>query len=582
MKGWLPALFLCLAACGRTSAKVEEPVDAGEQPDVDAGPEPITESEKLDVLFVIDNTLTAHPAHETLARTIPYFLDRLVNPRCANGLGQIVDEPAPNQPCALGVRDFAPVADLHVGIVSSSIGGHGADTCSPAAMNFNPQQNDGANLLTRNDAGGVVPTYEGLGFLAWDPEQKRSPPGDSDPQSFVAKLQEMIGGVGNQGCGFEAHLESFYRFLVEPNPYDQIVVEGGEATLVGTDKTLLEQRAAFLRPDSVLLIVVLADEDDCSTRDGGVNWLSMQTFQNGGSYHLPRPRDECAIDPEDECCASCGQNPPPAGCPPSPGCQLGSLTAEEDPAPLRCFDQKRRFGLDFLYPVERYVDGLNEPEVADRDGEIVANPLFVAGRTHRLVLLAGIVGVPWQDIANAPTNLAAGFVPGPDVVWDRIVGTFGDPPEDPLMVPSLAPRGGSHPITGDELAPPNATSPQANPINGHEHQVPNELQYACIYRLETPRLCVDATCECTTAQEFTTNPVCQEDSGAYGTTQRFGRATPATRALRVIQALGPQGTVASLCTEPVFSTAEPAFGYKPAVDALVRALRGRLVPFEDQ
>ena len=43
----------------------------------------------------------------------------------------------------------------------------------------------------------------------------------------------------------------------------------------------------------------------------------------------------------------------------------------------RCWQQKRRFGIDFLYPVDRYVDALTKTTVADREGNLVVMELKV-------------------------------------------------------------------------------------------------------------------------------------------------------------------------------------------------------------
>ena len=47
-----------------------------------------------------------------------------------------------------------------------------------------------------------------------------------------------------------------------------------------------------------------------------------------------------------------------------------------DAANLRCWNQKKRFGVDMLYPLRRYVDGLTQTKVYDRNGFLVQNPLF--------------------------------------------------------------------------------------------------------------------------------------------------------------------------------------------------------------
>jgi hypothetical protein len=568
-------MLTALLACGgRTERKVEVVVDAGPDAAPDAGPTLLEEADKLDVLFVIDNSRTAQSAHRALAETIPYFLARLTDPPCVNGLGQVVDRPPPGAPCAVGLRDFEPLRDVHIGVISTSIGGHGADTCSPTSPNFDPQQNDDAELLVRGGGGGQIPTYQGLGFLAWDPDQEANPPGDSDLPSYEAKLLEIVTGVGGRGCGFEATLEAFYRFLVDPVPYATIVRGASEATPVGADETILAQRAAFLRPDSAVLVVLLSDEDDCSIRDGGQFFFAAESA--GGSYHLPRPRSACAVDPDDACCASCGQATP-VGCPDDAVCDVGPLSEQEDPINLRCFDQKRRFGIDFLQPLSRYVDALSARSIADRDGSISDNPLFTGPRSADMVMLAVIAGVPWQDIAHSDTNVGAGFTAATEVRWSRILGDGDTPPEDPLMIPSRAPRQGTHPVTGDALAPPEAPSPSASPINGHEHLLPAELQFACIYPLAAPVVCADAECECSNATAATANPICQADDGSYSNTQRYGRATPATRQLSLARELARKSVLASICTTDERDPSDAAFAYRPAVDAMMRTVRRALV-----
>jgi hypothetical protein len=124
--------------------------------------------------------------------------------------------------------------------------------------------------------------------------------------------------------------------------------------------------------------------------------------------------------PNSECCLSCGQSKPHS-CPNDPTCfntdgSVKSLSETEDHGNLRCFDQKRRFGIDFLYPIERYKDALTEPEIQNRSAELVPNPIFSDLnpnddesniRDKGLVFFAGIVGVPWQDIARARPSAQA-------------------------------------------------------------------------------------------------------------------------------------------------------------------------------
>ncbi len=340
----------------------------------------------------------------------------------------------------------------------------------------------------------------------------------ADKQSLTA----MVEGVGEVGCGYESTLEAWYRFLVDPDPYDAIEVIDHKAELLGRDEVLLAQRREFLRPDSLLLIVMLSDENDCSIRDGGQFYFAGQIYEPGSSnpYHLPKPRAACAEDPTSHCCRSCGQQPGDGCSTASDDCDTGPLSNLDDNVNLRCFDRKRRFGIDFLWPVDRYVTGLTSQNVTDRHGNVVPNPLFSKldptdqsshVRGAGMVYVAGIVGVPWQDIARrredgTPDLLdgldlygrpAGGIMHGDELVlndaWDLMLG---DPeshvsPGDPLMIESVEPRSGTHPLTGDPVQPPGAGD--ANPINGSEYSIPSrdDLQYACIFDLPVPRDCTD-------------------------------------------------------------------------------------------
>src|SRR5262249_1259323 len=145
----------------------------------------------------------------------------------------------------------------------------------------------------------------------------------------------------------------------------------GRANPQGVDNVLLAERKEFLRPDSLLAILMLSDENDCSIKEYGQFYFAAQQRDPGTpnkNFYLPKARSEWASNPNDPCCASCGQTTP-MGCPADPGCS-GTLDALTDDVNLRCWDQKRRFGIDFLYPTDRYVNGLSSMTVPDRQGDM--------------------------------------------------------------------------------------------------------------------------------------------------------------------------------------------------------------------
>jgi hypothetical protein len=570
---------------------------------------------KIDLLFMIDNSRSMADKQEILALTIPDLVTSLVNPRCvdANGVSSPMQPAGPSDPCPVAgtMREFAPITDLHIGIISSSIGGHGADACpnqenNTCAPDPNFTNNDKGHLLARLDActPGNAPTYQNKSFLAWDPQQKLVPPGEGNASALTGTLNDMVIGVGQVGCGYEAQLESWYRFLVDPEPYNTITVINGTATPQGTDATLLAQRADFLRSDSLLAVVMLTDENDCSVREYGPFFFASQLKNaNGTAFHLPRARSECAVNPNDPCCKSCGQNL--GNCPADPTCldangNVKALTDLEDAPNLRCFEQKRRFGIDFLYPIDRYVTALSSPMVPDRAGNLVPNPIFsdlnpadgiTAVRDPGLVFMAGLVGVPWQDLARDPKDLTKGYKDANELMaangqgmtsWDIVLGDPANyvPPKDPLMIESINPRAGSNPVTGDPIAPPGSPT---NPINGSEYSVTNQddLQYACIFPLLTPRDCGDfsiVACDCKDPNNK--NPLCQPSPNdpTKRTLQTKAKAYPGRRELSLLKELGPRGVPASVCPAQLDDSTKADFGYRPAVSAIVESIRPRLLP----
>ena len=373
-----------------------------------------------------------------------------------------------------------------------------------------------------------------------------------------------------------------YRFLVDPDPYASIPVVNGQATPTGTDAALLQQRADFLRPDSALVIVLITGRErllhprgrPVLPREPG----PRPRRPDPGSFHLP-PRPQRLRDEPGRSLLRVLRAGDAAGLlPADPACEAPPFTSAEDPINLRCFDQKRRFGIDFLYPIARYVDALTSPEVATRDGSLVANPLYTGNRSPELVMLAGIVGVPWQDLAEDPHALVTGYLPSSQVDWPLVAGdpAAGTPPGDPLMIESIAPRAGTNPPTGAALAPPSSGL-LANPINGHERTIPygDDLQYACVFPRPLPAPCAGPTCACDPPNEQT-NPICQAPDGSYGTTLYYTRALPGLRELQVLEGLGDRATVASLCAASVMGSDQPTYAYKPAADAILRTLRPRL------
>ncbi len=625
---------------------------------------------KIDLLFVIDNSISMADKQEILALALPDLVGRLVNPICVDAMGNDTNSTpgSSSERCPQGGREFNPIDDIHIAVVTSSLGGYGAFAdCVQSGAQASEQTVDLAHLLGSLPRGGeAAPSAATSGFLRWT---ESSQVGD-----FVPEFASLVQSAGEFGCGWEATLEAWYRFLVEPYPYTKIVRQPCSASDMSNlcagpetdgnnnlrvDQTILNQRADFLRPDSLLAVIMLSDENDCSFQASGQMWRLSQTVNDDGLFN-PAFRGTAAcsdptMGPNHECCHSCGQGSVPSGCPTGTlesgdtvgaGCEDGRRYGSdglEDHPNLRCFQQNIRFGVDYLYPVERYSNALSNQQICPfeddlstsddptvcRDGTApVLNPLFrdlpyeqmkqmnpdydgtpSVARPKNLIFLAGIVGVPWQDVAVSPNpgdelvyrvnRLDPNLAEEERINWSWLIGdrntdlTGGVPaPLDPLMVESIAPRTGTNPATGENLAGTGAGY-LANSINGHEWNIADnsDLQYACIFPLAQSEDCITEAefrerdnageavpnCDCTDfgGDEYQ-NPLCQAMNDSYDMTQRYAKAYPSLRQLQVLYDYGGNSIVASICPKETQNQSARDFGYRPAVAAIIDRLKEQL------
>ena len=279
--------------------------------------------DKVDLLFMIDNSASMGDKQALLAQAVPQMINRLVAPDCLDATGNPDGTQAnPDGSCnnAGSKSEFPPVHDMHIGVVTSSLGGRGGDQCSATATNpangsLNAHNDDRGELINRG--GTTNPTVESTpsadlnssNFLSWFPnvpgnQSHAAPlaPAISVQATLVSDFTALVSGVHEHGCGFEAQNEAWYRFLVQPDPFDQIVKNGTVASYTGIDKTILQQRHDFLRPDSLLTIIVVTDENEEAADPlsiGGQGWAfdngSFPGSPNGAS---PEGTVECTqLDP---------------------------------------------------------------------------------------------------------------------------------------------------------------------------------------------------------------------------------------------------------------------------------------------
>ena len=524
--------------------------------------------DKVDLLFAIDNSRSMGDKQKLLVAAVPDLITRLLQPDCIDSTDPNNPKVVPGNPdgsCVDPAKpEFPPVYDMHIGIVSSSLGGGGAEQgpqpiCASTALEpvyntYSAHADDRGHLLNRvrpssANATGVEDTIpdavpvDGSGgdFLAWLPNVPKNagkPAPDVPVEPTEASIQSdfasLVSGTQEYGCGLEAQMESWYRFLVQPDPYESIQLDTAatpRATLVGTDAVVIKQRYDFLRPDSLVAVIMMTDEEDSWSDPlaiSGRGWVTRAAqFPGSSSGLMPLPTSACAqpVDPEnptmtgpgDPACQSCGfAGTLPNGKPiaSDPNCQAscgqnctGYYTGKDDNLNIRYVnDMKRRYGLDPQFPVSRYVSGLKSLHVPNRDGEHQGgsgpytgranciNPLFartlpkdptdsslcdpanqatgLGPRSPDLVFFALIGGVPWQLLADDQGAFKS-ILSSTD--WRKIIGEDPDHYDltgvDPHMIESYLPRVAANQASIPYLASPLAdvTSPDnADPFNGRE------------------------------------------------------------------------------------------------------------------
>jgi len=157
----------------------------------------------VDILFMIDDSPSMAPKQEALRNSFPELVTRIEN-----------------------LATSGASASFHIGVITSDLG------AGPYTLNNGQCHPNGDNAALHTCA-----SLPGVSYIDYDSATGKSNLGSTD----VATAFTCLASVGQQGCGFEHQLESVYRAL--------------------TDSSI---NPGFLRDDSLLVVVLLTDEDDCS------------------------------------------------------------------------------------------------------------------------------------------------------------------------------------------------------------------------------------------------------------------------------------------------------------------------------
>lgn len=214
-------LWICAwlaAGCFRSYSDVD---GTGEDPTVVLDFEP-SGTPPIDIVVLVDNSGSMAEEQAVLAL------------RFADALAELLDPPLDPY---TGRPTHPPVEDLNLAVISPDMGtaGHELWTCS------RPFGGDQGCFLHEPRLPGCAAAYPA--FLSRNPSNA-----DSYPVSRLAADFACVATLGTSGCGFEQPLAAMQAALTPPN-------SGSSGC-----------NAGFLRPDSILVLLFVTDEDDCSVR----------------------------------------------------------------------------------------------------------------------------------------------------------------------------------------------------------------------------------------------------------------------------------------------------------------------------
>ncbi len=616
---------------------------------------------KVDILFAIDNSQSMGDKQSILAKAVPDLIRGLVQPACIDGTGKKLAgkfaDPNGNGDNRYGCPDgsepeFKPITDMHLGVVSSSLGNFGGDVCPPPSAE--KRTNDRGRLLNVKKGGGRVEAASRSNFLAWFPENKENenadlhPPPEKPvrtldgPTGLEESFKSLVVGVEQNGCGLEAQLESVYHFLIAPDPWEEVIrnPNNDKAELRGIDTELLRQRADFLRPDSLVAVIMLTDEDDSSAdplANDGQGWSFManrfpgsavsRPDAEGGGTTAPRGTSACettpgAKDALGDLCNSCG-----IACDPAqplcqrikqdPNCKASPIEGKsgkgvdgfygplDDNLNVRFHRMKQRFGVDPQYPLQRYIDGFTSPKIPDTKAEHVVTSAGVAGYTgtkkctNPLFAESLPRGEPNDELCNRPLSKTR----SPDRVFLALVG--GVPHQllhfdaesqerseiteaDWIKIVGKDPANFNYEGIDPHMV--QSVEPRSSLGLGGEDKALGDNGTDPIHGREWKTAKRDLQYACTFDLPESDVRDCVEDDVSCdcqssdtrnpplckGTKQIKAKDYPTIRQLRVVRSLGAQGIVSSLCPIQLKDESAPTFGYRPAVSAIINRLKKAL------
>jgi hypothetical protein len=205
-------------------------------------------ADEVDLLFMIDNSGSMATEQEALAVQLPMLAQILAS-------GELPREDGT-------IRKFTPVRSLHLGVISSDIGLSGAPNERPVTSCEDALGDDGRLLTTPAPGCGALTTLNGnhLNFTK-----------DMTDPAVLGTEFGCITKLGTSGCGLEQQLESMLKAVTPSTSATKFTAASpnGQADS--------PSNAGFLRDTSVVALVAVTDEEDCSVPDSAATIFTNNT-----------------------------------------------------------------------------------------------------------------------------------------------------------------------------------------------------------------------------------------------------------------------------------------------------------------
>lgn len=210
----------------------------------------------VDILFVIDDSGTMEGEQESLNTNFPRFVAILE-----------------------GIEGGLP--DLHIGVVSTDVG-IGRDLPGDACSGNGSLGKNGILQADPLVKGCSPPSDRFISSIS-NPDEPKSPPTVNFSGTLVETFS-CIAKLGTNGCGFEQPLEAMRRALDGSN----------------------EENQGFLRDNSLLAVIFVTDEDDCSATNGDLFVADESVLGPLGSFRCFEQGVVCdpdsqAVGPRSDC-----------------------------------------------------------------------------------------------------------------------------------------------------------------------------------------------------------------------------------------------------------------------------------------